>query len=128
MIERGNAAALYEIYERTLRTLSEAEPLIQSIDDEPTRLAFVSAQLGVVVDILSKLRAPLVLQYRDLDTEIHEGPPDTLLDSDEQALVHKLTAAQVQRIDEILLSSCGSHWRKVAYVAGRAWTQLSDES
>ena len=128
MIERETAATLYEIYERALRTLGEAEPLIQDIGDETTRLAFVSGQMRVVADILSKLRAPLVMQYRDFDTEVHEGPPDTLLEPDEQELVDKLTPALVQRIDEILLSDCVSHWRKVARVAGKAWLQLSDES
>jgi len=105
MLERETAAALYEIYERALRTLGEAEPLVQGIGDEATRLAFVGAQMDVVVDIVSRLRAPLVIQYRELDSEVHQGPPDTLPESGGQELVDRLSTARMQRIDDALPSS-----------------------
>ncbi len=70
---------------------------------------------------------PLAIQYRDLDTHVHEGPPDTLLDADEQAAVDRLDAAQIQQIDDALLSDCVRSARKVARIVGIAWMQLRDE-
>lgn len=126
-IKRELAAQLYEIYERALRVLSEAEPIIFDSLEADAREAYAEAHSKVIVDILSELRAPLVIQYRDLDTHVHEGRPDTLLDADEQAAVDRLTAVEVQRIDDALLSDCVRSARKVARIVGNAWMQLRDE-
>jgi len=126
-IQRELAAQLYEIYERALGVLSEAEPIIFDSLEGEARDEFSEAHGHVIVEILSKLRAPLVIQYRDLDTHVHEGPPDTLLDADEQAAADRLDAAQIQRIDEALLSDCVRSARKVARIVGNAWMQLRDE-
>ena len=105
-ITREHAAQLYEIYERALLVLGEAEPIVFKALEGEDRKAYIEAHSRVVADILAELRAPLVIQYRDLDTEVHEGPPDTLLDADQQESVDRLTAAQIQRIDDALLSDC----------------------
>lgn len=126
-IKRELAAQLYEIYERALRVLGEAEPIIFDALEGDARAAYIEAHSQVIVDILAELRGPLVIQYRDLDTHVHEGPPDTLLDADEQEAVDRLTAAQIQRIDDALLSDCVRSARKVARTVGNAWMQLRDE-
>lgn len=126
-ITRDLATQLYEIYERALGVLGEAEPIIFNALEGEDRKAYIEAHSRVVVDILAELRAPLVIQYRDLDTEVHEGPPDTLLDADEQEAVDRLAAAQIQRIDDALLSDCTRRARKVARIVGKAWMQLRDE-
>lgn len=126
-IKRELAAQLYEVYERALCVLGEAEPTIFDGLEGDAREAYIEAHSQVIVDILSKLRAPLVIQYRDLDTHVHEGPPDTLLDADEQAAVDHLTVAQVQRIDDTLLADCARRAHKVARIVGNTWVQLRDE-
>lgn len=126
-IKRELAAQLYEIYERALGVLGEAERIIFDSLEGDARDEYSEAHGDVIVEILSKLRAPLVIQYRDLDTHVHEGPPDTLLDADEQAAVDQLDAAQIQRIDDALLSDCVESARKVARIVGNAWMQLRDE-
>lgn len=126
-ISRELAAKLYDVYERALGVLGEAETIIFDALEGQARAEYIEAHSKVVVGILAKLRAPLVIQYRDLDTEIHEGPPDTLLDADEQAAADRLTAEQIQRIDDALLSDCARSARKVARIVGSAWLQLRDE-
>ena len=126
-IQREIAAQLYDVYERALRVLGEAESTIYGALEGEARERYIDAHSQVVVDILSKLRAPLVIQYRDLDTEVHEGPPDTLLDADQQEAVDRLTAEQIQRIDDALLSDCDRRSHKVARIVGNAWMQLRDE-
>jgi hypothetical protein len=121
------AAQLYEIYERALGVLSEAEPIIFNALEGEDRKTYIEAHSKIVVDILAELRAPLVIQYRDLDTQVHEGPPDTLLDAEQQKAVDRLTPAQIQRIDDALLSDCARRSRKVARIVGSAWMQLRDE-
>jgi len=126
-ISRELAAKLYEVYERALGVLGEAEPIIFDALEGHARAEYIEAHSEVVVGILAKLRAPLVIQYRDLDTAVHEGPPDTLLKADEQAAVNRLTAEQVQRIDKALLSDCARSAKKVARIVASAWLQRRDE-
>jgi hypothetical protein len=126
MIERATAEKLYDVYERALRVLGEAEATLWELPKSPGRDDYIEAHTKVVVGILSKLRAPLVIQYRDLDIEVHEGPPDTQLEPDEQAVVDRLTPSETAFIDKALLSDCVSSWRKVARIVGRALDQVPD--
>ena len=125
-MKREEAAALYEIYERALRTLSEAEPVIFSLSKNDDQHAIAEAHRDVMCKILSRLRTPLVLQYPDLDTEIPDGHPDTLLDPAEQDLVSILTPDQIRCIDEALLSGCAASWTKVAKVVDYAMEHVSE--
>lgn len=126
-MNREDAKALYEIYERALAVLSEAEPVLRALPEGEEKSQYWQAHGRIIVDILSKLRAPIVIQYRDLDTDRPKGPPDTLLDPDELEAVDRLTPAVIQRIDDALLADCASTWRKVARIVGTAMMQLSKE-
>lgn len=126
MIERAVAEKLYDAYERALAVLGEAEATLWDLPKSPGRDEYIEAHTKVVVGILSKLRAPLVIQYRDLDTEVHEGPPDTQLEPDEQVVVDRLTPSDTTLIDKALLTDCISTWRKVARIVGRALDQVPE--
>ena len=115
-MDQDDAAALYGIYERALKVLSDAEPMIWHLPRSPERDEYVQAHAGVVVDILSKLRAPLVLQYPDLDTTGPDGPPETDLNDDEERAAAALTDSQIALIDSMLLANCAPSWRKVARI------------
>jgi hypothetical protein len=124
MIELGreDAAALYDAYERALSAISEAEPVIWRLPKTPERDQFLHAHTGVIVDILSQLKAPLVRQYPELDTTLPEGPPDTELNDEEQRTVVAFSESQVAFIDSVLLADCATSWRKVARIVGTALT------
>lgn len=122
MIRRQGAEALYQAYERALGALSEAEALLWKLPDEPERDRLLHAHSAVTLDMLSKLRAPLILQFPELDTDGPEGLPDTLLEPDEQDTVSRLTAAQTREVDESLLAACAPSWKKVANVVGKVST------
>jgi hypothetical protein len=125
-IDRATAGKLYDIYQRALDVLSEAEAALEGVE-EATWDAYFEPYSEIVTNILWKLRGPLVMQYRDLDTEGPEGPPNTLLEPEEQQVVDRLSAAEIQRIDEALLADCSTHARKVARIVGTAWTALRDD-
>lgn len=128
-MKQEQAAALYEIYERALAVLYEAEPVIQALPDNDERLSAFRSHGQVIVKVLSSLRAPLVLEYPALDTSSPtEDEPDTLLDPEEQELADRLTPEQIQRIDAQLLADCvAERWRKSARIVGTAWLALSKE-
>lgn len=127
MIRQQDAEALYQAYERAFAALSEAEALLWSMPEAPARDKLLHAHSDVTVDMLSRLRAPLVLQFPELDMGTPKGPPSTLLEPDEQEAVSRLTAAQAREVDETLLAACGPSWKKVASVVGTASTQVSEQ-
>jgi hypothetical protein len=56
----------------------------------------------------------------DFDDKKADGP----LTPEQEAKARLLTAAQLQRIDECLLSHTSHQWRKVAYVIGQTLLEL----
>ena len=126
MIKRQDAEVLYRAYERALGALTEAEAVLWNLPMGSARDECIRTHADVVVAILSRLRAPLVLEYPDLDTSGPEGPPDTLLEPYEEEELSRLTAAQVRHVDEAILASCVPSWKKVANVVGTASEQASD--
>lgn len=122
MIELGqeDAAALHDVYERALKAISEAEQVIWRLPKTPERDEYLHAHADVSVDILSRLKAPLVLQYPELDNSLPGGPPDTELDDEEQQIVGAFSESQVALIDNLLLADCAPSWRKVARIVGAA--------
>jgi hypothetical protein len=122
-LEQKDAAALYEIYQHALEILAEAEAILLNGPRQPERDEFVRAHASITGDILTRLRAPLVLQYPELDTDVPEEPADTCLDDEEQQCAAGLTEEQVRLVDELLLSDCASSWRKVARIVGTALTR-----
>lgn len=126
-LKHEDAEVLYEVYERALATLAEAEDVLWRLPKSPERDDYFRAYCGVVGDVLWKLRAPVVLQYPHLDTHVPEEESDLLLEPEEQEVVNALTPDQVERIDAALLSDCVRHWRKVARVVGTAMMQLAEE-
>lgn len=117
--DRETAEVLYKAYEGALSALSEAESVLWNLPAHPDKDEYISAHTSAVVSILSKLRAPLVIQFRDLDTSRPDGPPDTELDDVGQATALALTEDQITLIDERLLARCSASWRKVALVVGQ---------
>ena len=127
-LQREDAATLYEIYERALGALTEAEALLLRLPTSVDQKNFFFAHGEVIGAILSKLRAPLVLQYPELDTVgVDEEPPDTLSNDEAKSLAESLTDSQVRRIDELLLADCVSSWRKVARIVGTALIQAPED-
>ena len=58
----------------------------------------------------------------------HDVTPDPPLSDEQRAIVDKLTAGQIQEIDDALLANCIVRWRKVAAVVGFTMTdQLMKE-
>jgi hypothetical protein len=60
-------------------------------------------------------------------TESDDKQPDRPLNSEEEAQARLLTAADLKRIDECLLSNTSHQWRKVARVIGQTMLVLDRE-
>jgi len=65
-IGREDAATLNNVYERVLKVLAEAEQVFSRLPATPERRQYLIAYSDVIGDVLSKLRAPLILQHPDL--------------------------------------------------------------
>lgn len=125
-MNRDIAQELYLVYERARSVLDEAETIISRIPEKEERSPHLQALGGLFADIAMNLRAPLIRQYPDLDTNVPDLQPDSLLDPEDQAAVSRLTAAELALIDEELLASCASTWRKVARVVGTAMMAIGE--
>jgi len=75
-IGREDAVALDAVYERALKVLAEAEQVFSHLPKTPERRDYLIGYAEVISDVLSKLRAPLVLQHPDLNA----GPSDGVSD------------------------------------------------
>jgi len=67
-IGRKEAGALNDVYGRALKVQAEAEQVFSRLPKTPERREYLLAYSEVVADVLSKLRAPLLLQHPDLAT------------------------------------------------------------
>jgi len=66
-IGREDASALNDVYERALKVLAEAEQVLSRLPQTPERREYLFAYAEIIGDVLSKLRAPLVLQHPELN-------------------------------------------------------------
>jgi hypothetical protein len=60
-------------------------------------------------------------------TDFDDKKPDGPLTPKQEAQARLLTAAQLRRIDDCLLSHMSHQWRKVAYVIGQTMKEIYDE-
>ena len=119
-MDREIAKELYAVYERVISVLDEAEAIIWRMPEGEERRQHMIALGGVYAEMAGKLRAPLVRQFPELDTDVPDGQPDTFLEPEDQEAVSRLTAAEVEVIDSGLLAGCSPSWRKVARIVGTA--------
>ncbi|WP_058934430.1 DUF3658 domain-containing protein [Roseateles depolymerans] len=125
--DRPTAGTLCEAYDRALNALAEAESVLWTLPDSPERADYIRAHSNVVIEILSTLKGPLVIQHPDLNPDRPDGPPDTDLDDEEERFAAQLSPTQVAAIDDVLLAGCGPHFRKVARIVGGALSQRTDD-
>jgi Protein of unknown function len=119
-MDRDAAKDIYAACEKSLAALTEVEQAILRIADEDERKRLLRALSSVIVEVLSGVQAPVVLQHPDLEPPESLGQPDTDLTADEQEVVSSLSASDIELIDSALLADCASSWRKVARVVGTA--------
>jgi len=120
------AKDIYAACEKSLAALTEAEQAILRIADEDERKRLLKALSSAIVEVLSGVRATVVLQHPDLEPPEPLGQPDTDLSAEEQEIVSSLSASDNEVIDSALLAQCASSWRKVARVVGSAMRTLDD--
>ena len=125
-MNRDIAQDLYQVYERANTVLGETEAIIGRIPDREERTTHLLAVGRLYADMAMTLRAPLVRQYPDLDTDVSDGQPDAIVDPIHQAAVKRLTTVEIEIIDGELLANCAPAWRKVARVVGTAMTVLGE--
>jgi len=59
-------------------------------------------------------------------TDFDDKKPDRPMSAEQEARAQLLRSAQLQRIDEYLLSHTSHQWRKVAYVIGQTMKDIHD--
>ena len=125
-MDRDAAKELYAACEKSLASLTEAEQAIRRIDDDEERNLLLRALSAAIVEVLSGVRAPVMLQYPDLVPHEPLGQPDTDLDAEEQEVVALLRDSDREAIDLALLAECAASWRKMARVVGTAMDALQE--
>jgi Protein of unknown function len=123
-MDRDVAKDLYAACERTLAALTEAEQAIHRVPDEDERKHLLRAVATVVIEVLTSIRAPVVMQHPDLEPTEPLGRPDSELSEEDQALVSSLRASDLEAIDTALIAQCATSWRKVARVVGTTMGML----
>jgi hypothetical protein len=125
-MERDVARDLLAACEKTIVSLTEAEHAIARITNEEERRSLLEALSGVIVELLSSIRAPAARQHPELAPALTLGTPDTIPSTKDQVTVAHLRSADIQIIDHALLSECSSSWFKVARVVGAAMNALEE--
>lgn len=80
MIEREQAAKLYEVYQRAFDVLCEAYEVLGSLPDGPERDEAVLVHGETTDAVLFGLRARILAQYPNLEASIPEEPSDAAHD------------------------------------------------
>jgi hypothetical protein len=125
-MDRDAAKDIYAACEKAIASLTEAEHAIRRIGVDDERKHLLRALALAIAEVLSGVRAPVVLQYPDLEPPEPLGQPDTDLGSAEQAVVASLRDTDRDAIDSALLAACATSWRKVARVVGTAMNALQE--
>ncbi len=125
-MDRDAAKDLYAACEKSLTSMTQAEQVIRRIEDADERKRLLRSLSAAMVELLSGVRAPVVLQYPDLEPSEPLAEPDTDLDAEEQAAVALLQDTDLEAIDTALLAECTTSWRKVARVVGTAMIALQE--
>jgi len=126
-MDRDAAENIYAACEKSLAALAEAEQAIRRVADEDERKRLLKALSSAIVEVISGVRAAVVLQHPDLEPPEPLGDPDSDLSTEEQEIVSSLSASDNEVIDSALLAQCASSWRKVARVVGTAMGPLGDQ-
>ena len=127
MVERDVAAAILDIYERAFAILCEADVVLSKVTPTPWLDEVSDAHDDIAMFVMSGMRDHIFERFPELDTDRPDGPPDSLLSAEDEAVVSGLTAEQVERIDATLLSDCESRGRKVARIIATALGLMRDE-
>ena len=127
MIELEQAAKLYDIYQRAFSMLCEVDVVLSKLPESVGVDAFLGAHHDIMMAIQRDQLGELVEWHPELDTDVPDDTPITQLTPDEQTRVDALTARQVQRTDEALLSDCDWRGRKVARIVATALSLMHGE-
>ena len=126
-MDRDTAQKLLAACEQTAAGLAAAEEAVRGVDDQTERSELLGSLATVTAHLFSGIRASVVRQHPDLVAVEAPGEPDVFLDEGEQQAVASLEPEQVVRIDQALLQSCSTQWRKVARVVGATQSALAGE-
>ena len=121
-MDREIAQDLIAACDKATSALSEAEVVIARMPPGEERSQHLRVLAGLFADLLGQLRVSAVRQYPELVPPEPLGDPDTVLDAEDEEIASRLTAVEIQIIDQALLENCSPQWRKVARVVGSAMT------
>jgi hypothetical protein len=123
-MDRAIAQDLLVACEEASSALAKAEAAVGRMPPGEERSQHLRVLAGLFADLLGKLRVSAVRQYPELVPPEPLGEPDTILDAEDEERASRLTAAELQVIDQSLLEHCSPQWRKVARVVGSAMTSM----
>jgi chaperonin cofactor prefoldin len=119
-MNKATADRLMAIYERVGNLLNEADAVVSAIENEDEQKELRRPLGELMASLWLRLEAPIVRTYPDLDPDREIPEPDPPLSSEQQARVRRLSATEIEEIDQALLEDACDQWRKVARIVGTA--------
>lgn len=119
--------SLIKLTKEAIEKLDLAMSEVFGVSQADTRENYNIGKLGRAIGLIREFQEPIFEQCPDLKPPPPaDYIPDPPLTKEQSAMVNKLSAEEINKIDQALLSSAGQSWRKVARIVGTTMTLLSE--
>lgn len=123
-MERKAAEDIFAACERALASLTELETAVAQVSDSTERQNLLHALSGAIVELLAGVRAPVVLQYRDIEPFDPEDAAPYEPTDEEIGFMRAASKDAELAVDSMILRECSSQWQKVAKIVGNLIPEL----
>ncbi|WP_056666379.1 DUF3658 domain-containing protein [Rhizobacter sp. Root1221] len=117
-MEREIAEEVFAACENALARLTDVEVAIAKISDSEERAKLMHVLSVAIAEILAGVRAPVVLQYPEIQPFDDQDAAPYEPDQEEIELMRAATDAQGDAVDQLVLRECTNRWEKVAKIVG----------
>lgn len=127
-MERKVAEEIFAACERALSSLTELETAISRISDTEEQQRLMNALSLSITEVLCGVRAPVVIQYRDIEPFDAEDAEPYEPTAEETELMRAAPKDVELAVDVMIVEACTSRWQKVAKIVGNLIPQLEQAS
>ncbi|OOG38416.1 DUF3658 domain-containing protein [Polaromonas sp. A23] len=127
-MERKAAEEIFAACERALSTLTELETAIAQVSDSEERQGLMKALSRSITEVLAGVRAPVVIQYRDIEPLDPEDAAPYEPTEEEVKLMRAAPKDVELAVDVMIVRACTSRWQKVAKIVGNLILELEQAS
>ncbi|WP_411882052.1 DUF3658 domain-containing protein [Polaromonas sp. YR568] len=127
-MERKAAEEIFAACELALSSLTELETAIAQVSDSEERKGLMQALSRSITEVLAGVRAPVVIQYRDIEPFDPEDAAPYEPTEEEVGLMRAAPKDVERAVDAMIVRTCTSRWQKVAKIVGNLIPELEQAS